>query len=212
MNSTTVISPPNGTNTHEAQKIKQPDVAHDIHPLIQKRWSPRSFSGQTISEEQLDELFEAARWSASANNEQPWLYIYAFRGTPEFEQLWNCLLPGNQPWTKQAAVLMVALARKTFAKTGKPNPWAIHDLGMANAQLFLQAAHRNIYGHMMAGFDKTKTASLLTLDDDVEPICMAALGYLGEVEALQEPYKSRELSRRERLPVKQFTRNFQTTS
>ncbi|MEL6656706.1 MAG: nitroreductase family protein [Bacteroidota bacterium] len=186
--------------------IKAPTVAHDIHPLIQKRWSPRSFAEEQIPAEQLNELFEAARWSASANNEQPWQYVYAHRGTPAFEQLWNCLMPGNQPWTKQAAVLMVSIERQTFAKNGKPNPWSTHDVGMANAQIMLQAAHRSIYGHMMAGFDATKTAETLGLSAEQRPVCMIALGYLGEADQLEEPYKSRELAPRNRLSINEFTR------
>ncbi len=125
----------------------------------------------------MDELFEAARWAASANNEQPWQYVYAHRGTPAFEQLWNCL-----------------------------KPWSTHDVGMANAQLMLQAAQRDIYGHMMAGFDASQTAELLELSEEQRPVCMIALGYLGEADQLEEPYKTRELTPRNRLSITEFTR------
>ena len=185
---------------------KTPKTEAEIHPLIAKRWSPRSFSNKPITKEQMNELFEAARWAASANNEQPWEYAYAFKDTDGFEKLWNCLMPGNQPWTKQASVLVVALKRNTFAKNGNPNPWAEHDLGLANAQLFIQATHRDIYGHMMAGFDKEKTKQTLALNEDVEPVCIFALGYLGEAESLEEPYLSRELAPRNRNSVEQFTK------
>ena len=115
-------------------------------------------------------------------------------------------MPGNQPWTKSAAVLMVTMYRKSRKKTGTPNSSAAHDLGMANAHLLLQAAHRNIYGHLMGGFDKDKIRALLSLDDDVQPVCMAALGYLGEPDALEEPYKTRELTPRSRLPLEEFAK------
>jgi nitroreductase len=187
--------------------IKAPDTQTELAPLIRKRWSPRSFSDRPVSTEQVKNLLEAARWAASANNEQPWRYTFAIKGTPGFEQLWNCLAPGNQPWTKDAAVLLVAMKRNTFQKNGKPNPWAEHDLGLANAQLLLQAAHRDIYGHMMAGFDKDKVNDLLSLDETVEPVCMMALGYLGEAEALEEPYKTRELTPRTRLPIEEFSQH-----
>lgn len=186
--------------------VKTPETEHEVHSLITKRWSPRSFSDRKIEAEQLNQLFEAARWAASANNEQPWQYVYAHRGTAGFDQLWEALMPGNQPWTKQAAVLVVAIQRNTFAKTGKANPWATHDLGLANAQLMLQAAHQEIYGHMMAGFDAAKIKGALQLEEDQKPVCLIALGYLGEAEALEEPYLSRELSPRNRLSINEFTR------
>jgi len=54
-------------------KHASPD--HPIHELFVKRWSPYAFSDQPVPEEDLRSLFEAARWSASSFNEQPWGYI-----------------------------------------------------------------------------------------------------------------------------------------
>jgi len=185
-------------------EIKAAAVNTNVHPLIQKRWSPLAFSDEEISKEQMEELFEAASWAASAFNEQPWEYVYAYRGTEGFEKLWSCLMPGNQPWTKSASVLMVALYRNTHAKNGKPNLSAAHDLGMANAQLLLQAAHQDIYGHLMGGFDKEKLKSALNLDEDLIPVCMGALGFLGNPDDLPEGYRNRELSARSRKPIAAF--------
>ncbi|MEL6865291.1 MAG: nitroreductase family protein [Bacteroidota bacterium] len=187
-------------------EIKKPSVQTAIHPLIQKRWSPLSFANQSIAEAQMEELFEAASWAASAYNEQPWQYVYAHRGTEGFEQLWSCLNEGNQPWTKAASVLFAAIQSNTFSKTGKPNHWASHDLGMANAQLLLQAVHRDIYGHLMAGFDPQKLSQLLNLEEGYRPVCMGALGYLGDAEAMTGTYKTREQSPRSRKPVSTFTK------
>lgn len=186
--------------------IKIPAVQTDIHPLIKKRWSPLAFADKPISTEQMEELFEAASWAASAFNEQPWQYIYAHQGTEGFEQLWSCLSSGNQPWTKSASVLFVAAKKNTFSKNGKSNQWAAHDLGMANAQLLLQAVHRDIYGHLMAGFDNAKIKTLLNLGDNFTPICMGALGYLGEADTLEGKYKTRELSPRSRKTIQEFTK------
>mgnify|MGYP000341990349 CR=1 FL=1 len=176
----------------ESLTIKKPQVNADIHPLIQKRWSPLAFADKAITDEQLKELFEAASWAASAYNEQPWEYIYANKGTEGFEKLWSCLAEGNQPWTKEASVIFVAIKKDTFALNGKPNPWAAHDLGMANAQLLLQAVHRDIYGHFMAGFDADKVRKSFDLEDKVSPVCMGVLGYLGDAANLGEAYKKRE--------------------
>lgn len=184
--------------------MKEIQTKFELHPLLKKRWSPRSFSEKLIADELIDELFEAASVAASANNEQPWKYVYAVRGSEGFETLWNCLLPGNQPWTKHAAVLLVALQRNTFQRNGKANPWAMHDVGMANANLLHQAVHRDIYGHLMAGFDADKVRQSLNLSADETPVCMGALGYLDRVEKLEEPYKSRETAERTRNAVEHF--------
>ncbi len=189
--------------------IKSPDTVYHLHPLISRRWSPRAFSDQDIPESQILELLEAARWSASSSNEQPWEYAYALRGTEGFDQIWGTLKPGNQPWSGNAAVLIVAMARQTFRHNGAPNPWARHDLGLANAQLVLQAAHRDIYAHMMAGFFPEKLIRLLDLNEDVSPVCVIALGYLDDPESLDEPFRSRELAPRVRQPLESFVRKVQ---
>lgn len=55
---------------------------HSIDPLFTRRWSPRAFTGETISEAALFSLFEAARWAPSSYNSQPWRFIYGRAGMP----------------------------------------------------------------------------------------------------------------------------------
>ena len=185
-------------------EIKEPVTDQKLHPLIEKRWSPLAFSGEAIEEDDLEKIFTAASWAASANNEQPWSYIYATKGTAGFETLWNCLNDGNKPWTANAPVIFVALYRKTFKRNGRENKWALHDLGMANAQLLLQASAIDIYGHLMAGFDVNKLKQSLNLGDDLVPACMGVLGYLGNPDSLEEPYRTREKAERKRNKLNEF--------
>ena len=48
-----------------------------IDPLFLDRWSPRSFTGEAMSEEVLLTLLDAAHWAPSASNYQPWRVVYA---------------------------------------------------------------------------------------------------------------------------------------
>ncbi len=179
-------------------------TVNPVNQLIRERWSARSFSEKQISQEDLNTLFEAASWAASAGNEQPWEYIYAKQGTPGFDLLWDCLLPGNQPWTKNANVLVVAIARQNFAGNGKANIAALHDTGMANAHLFLQATELGLVAHPMGGFDRDKLTQALQLKVTEAIACVIALGYLGSPDQLDEPFKSRELTPRVRKPITEF--------
>ena len=52
---------------------------YPIDPIFLNRWSPRSFTGETISDADLALLFEAARWAPSSSNIQPWRFLYAKR-------------------------------------------------------------------------------------------------------------------------------------
>lgn len=184
--------------------IKIATTKHDVLDLIKNRWSPRSFSDKVISEKDLHTILEAAGWAASANNEQPWQYYYASKGNEGFAQIAETLAAGNKPWAQHAAILIVAVARKTYEANQAENVTALHDLGMANAHLLLQASALNIYSHMMGGFDKAKISKTLDLTDNQLPVAVIALGYLDEAEKLDEPFKSRELAPRVRKPLSEF--------
>ena len=188
------------------QDIQAQKTAETIHPvseLIRKRWSPRSFDvNRAIAENDLQTLFEAASWAPSSMNEQPWRYIYAHRSDEaNFKRLFDCLAEGNQPWAKNAAVLVVSLARKKFVRNDKPNRHALYDTGGANALLTLQALELGIYVHQMGGFDFEKTAVEFSLPEEVEVACFLALGYLDSPDKLEEPFKTRELGERTRRPL-----------
>lgn len=187
--------------------VKIAETKHNLLDVIKNRWSARSFSGKPISENDLHTLLEAASWAFSANNAQPWEYIYAHKEDSEaFEKLHSCLMAGNQPWTKNASVLLAVFAHKKL-ENGHENKAAKHDVGAANATLMLQATSMNIYGHVMGGYDASKAIEVLNIDTEkLEPVVFVALGYLDAPEKLDEPFKTRELTGRTRKPVTDFAK------
>lgn len=188
--------------------MKEAKTIYPVHPLIRKRWSARSFSGELISLDHLYTMFEAATWAASSMNEQPWRYMYALRDNfDEFKRFHACLLPGNKPWSADAAALILSLAKKTFAKTSAENKHYFHDVGAANNNLLLQASELDIYGRMMAGFDVKKTIAEFNLPEDLEPVCFIAVGRLDDPGKLQEPFLSREREKRSRKSLEEIILN-----
>ena len=172
--------------------------------LIKNRWSARAFSEKNLTDEHLLTLIEAAAWAPSSINEQPWRYRYGLRGAPVFQQLWECLMVGNQPWAKNAAALVFCTAKKTFSKNGQPNRHAMHDTGMANSNFMLQATQMGIYGHIMGGYDPAKVRELFQLPEDEEDVCIIALGFLGTPDQLEEPFRTREITPRSRKALEEF--------
>ncbi len=183
----------------DIKALKEAHTEHAVHALIRQRFSARGFSEKPLTAEVMNTLFEAASWAPSSMNEQPWRYRYALRGTPAFEELWECLAIGNQPWAKGAAALVVCLGRTNLQRSGQPNHYWLHDVGLANANLLIQAASMDIYGHLMGGFDHHKAKATLGLSDLAEEVaCFIALGHLGDAEQLVEPFKAREHTARSR--------------
>ncbi|HLH42098.1 MAG TPA: nitroreductase family protein [Bryobacteraceae bacterium] len=184
--------------------IKTASPDSEILDLIKERWSPRAFSSRRPDAETLRRLFEAARWAASSDNEQPWRYLVARKEDAEqHERLASCLFGGNG-WARQAPVLAMSVAARNFARNGKPNRVALHDTGAASAQLTMQATSMGVYVHQMAGFDTEKAREVCRIPPDYDPVAMMAIGYLGDPESLSEPLRTRELSRRERRPAREF--------
>ena len=187
-----------------SNEIKIASTQLPVAELIRNRWSARSFSDKVISENDLDTILEAASWASSAMNEQPWLYYTAHRGSVAFDQVHQALAGGNQPWAKNAAAFVVSVVRTTFMKDNTPNAIALHDVGQANATLLLQATALGIHTHPMGGFDADKIKSLLQLSDSQQPVIVIALGYLADADLLIEPFKTRELTTRNRNALTSF--------
>ncbi|MFF1632693.1 nitroreductase family protein [Leifsonia sp. NPDC058248] len=177
------------------------DRAIQLLPVLAGRWSPRSFdSTAVIDEDKLTAALEAARWSPSAANSQPWRFIVARRGTTAFDTVVANLVGFNAAWAGSASVLIVALA-ETVDTDGKERRWATYDLGQAVAHLSVQAHHDGLHVHQMGGFDAQGLRAAFDIDERFVPVSVTALGTLGDPDALPEPLRERELAPRTRVPL-----------
>jgi nitroreductase len=184
---------------------KPAQTIYPIHDVLERRWSPRAFDTRPIEAEKLRSLFEAARWTASSMNEQPWYFILACRSHGEdFEKAAQCLNPANRAWAGNAPALIFAIAKKTFSQNNQPNRVAVYDLGQAVANLVMQATSLGIAVHQMAGIDVAKVRETYNVPDDFEPVTAIALGYPGDPEILPEELRKREVAPRSRKPFEQF--------
>ncbi len=171
--------------------------------VIKNRWSPVIFSEDELSEEEISSLFEAARWAPSSYNEQPWRYIYARKKDVEREKLESLLAEGNS-WAKQAGLLLLSFARKTFTKNGKPNRHSLHDVGAASALMTLQATAMGLISHQMAGFDISRANTMLGVPSEFEPGSMIAIGHPGDAKKASATFQERDAQERMRNPRSSF--------
>ncbi|MDR6867042.1 nitroreductase [Microbacterium resistens] len=172
---------------------------HPVLDVLADRWSPRAFDPQTpIDESKLASALEAARWSPSANNSQPWRFVVARRGTELHDGIQAALMGFNQAWAGNAAVLIVAIAETANAE-GAPYTHAAYDLGQAVAHFSVQAHHDGLVVHQMAGFVPDQIRQLVDLDERFAPTTVIAVGDLGDAAALlPEALQEREAAPRVR--------------
>lgn len=176
---------------------------HPIDEALANRWSPRAFSDRPAEEAVVASLFEAARWSPSASNLQPWGFVHTARGTTDFERLRGCLAPPNALWAGKAALLVLALADPA-KPDGTPNLHARYDLGQAVAHLTFQASSLGLHVHQMAGFDPAAARTAMNIPPHLEIVSAVAIGYLGEAEILPPALQERERAIRTRKPAGSF--------
>ncbi len=65
--------------------------------LIKNRWSPVGFSDKGIENVKIQSMFEAARWTPSCFNEQPWSFIFATKSSAvNYGNILDCLAEGKR--------------------------------------------------------------------------------------------------------------------
>ena len=157
-----------------------------VSDIIINRWSPRALSGESITDEELFSLFEAARWAPSSHNNQPWRFVYAKRDTEHWEKIFNFLVEGNQAWVKNAAAVVVAISKTVSEYNGSFIRTHSFDTGAAWENIALQGSINGLVVHGMSGLDYDKATSELGLTDEFKVEMMFAVGKPGNVDELPE--------------------------
>ena len=151
---------------------------------IAQRRSVRKFTDQEVSNEQLKELMQAARYAPSWANTQCWEFIIV-RDAAIKEKLAATLPEGNpaRKATLSAPVLLVACGKlgtsgfyKGEVATSKGDNWYLYDVGLATQNISL-AAHDLGLGSVILGlFDADAAGEILSLPDSVKVVTMMPLG------------------------------------
>ena len=155
--------------------IRSPEA--EVDAQFVERWSRRALSDRPLSTAQIQSLFEAARWAPSANNLQPWLFVYASH--PEsLARARELLLPTNQRWANRAPLLVFVFARKRHPETLAPLRAAAFDTGAAWQSLALQAHKLGLSTRAMGGIHHDRVYEALGVPAlDFESMIGVAVGY-----------------------------------
>jgi nitroreductase len=177
-----------------------------ILDVLKERWSPRAYDSKPVEDEKLWSLLEAARWSPSGGNSQPWSFIVTRKGDVAFDKLVSALSGNNQKWAGNAPVLIVSIGKTTRAD-GTPNPYAPYDVGQAVAHMSIQAESSGLRVHQMAGFNADQLRSAFEIPDGFNPLTVIAIGYFGSLDQLPDDLQQRETLDRSRKPWNEFVFN-----
>jgi nitroreductase len=170
---------------------------HPIDRQFLERWSPRAFTGEEIPLDTLLTLLDAAHWAPSSYNLQPWRFIYARKGTPHWQRLYDTLNDFNRSWAGGASALVIIVSAQRAIPPGRDaeidNLTHSFDAGAAWGFLALQANKLGWQAHGMAGFDRAKARADLGVPPGYAVEAAIAIGRPGDISSLPEALRAREV-------------------
>ena len=189
----------------ELDVAKHRDGLKGVDQQFVNRWSPRSMSGQALSVDQMAGLVEAARWSPSCFNLQPWRFIYSLKDDDYWEKFLGLLIDVNRLWAERAGAIVILLSIDRPSESEDLSPTAAFDTGSAWMSLALQAQTMGLVSHAMWGFHHEAVAEVVNMPSTMSARAMIAIGYPGDLADLPEKYRDREFpSSREPLESLMF--------
>ena len=162
-----------------------------VNTLFTQRWSPRAFQAHQIDSPTMQRIMDAARWSPSCFNAQPWRFYTSTESS--FGDFLNLLVDANQSWAKNVSVIGFLVARKHFDYNGEPNSYCEFDSGAAWMAMTLQARMEGLYTHGLGGIKKNEAAKYLGIDTDQSEVLMGfTIGKLAALNELTEQQRQEE--------------------
>lgn len=179
-----------------------------ILDLLRERRSPSVFDPRhELPDVDLTSLLEAARWSPSCGNAQPWAFMVGRRGDATHRHLLAALSRGNSGWVPSASVVLVSMARTTSDRKPMFADYARYDLGQAVAHLCLQAASMRLGVHQFAGFDHDALAAAYSVPPEWTVMSGIAIGRpwpVDERDGVDPSTAEREQRERKRKPLSEL--------
>lgn len=193
-------------HSHDLQG-PEPDDPHPANPraqiagILRGRWSTRLFDPiHELFDDELTQILEAARWSPSAGNSQPWAFIVGRRDDPTHQRFVELLSRGNISWAPEASALILTLHQSAVERDSDLvlSDYAMYDLGQAAAHLTFQAQSMGLFVHQFAGFDHERAAEVFEVPNHWTVTTGIAIGRHANAEQVAVAPES--LLERERTP------------
>lgn len=146
-----------------------------VHPLLTPPANAQIFDGSALPWTRLAGLLEAARWTASSWNRQPWRFVVGRNGDRTFQEMHGALTPANRAIAGDAGALILAL-RQVLGIDGAALIGTEYELGLAVARLSVQARATGWHTVQLGGFRRRALAAAFAVPAEFEPFVVLAVG------------------------------------
>lgn len=161
---------------------------------IMSRVSVRTFTGEKISDEQIETLLRAAMAAPSAINKQPWAFIVVT------DEAIIAKLGEALPYSRcsnKPAVAFIPCGDLSKAIEGEMGAFWINDVSAATENLLL-AAHAMGLGAVWTGLHPNmeraaQVQQMLGLPEHIIPLCIVPVGVPAEQPEVKDKYKTENI-------------------
>jgi nitroreductase len=153
-----------------------------ILKVIKERRSVRRYKGDPFPEDVLLRVLEAARYSPSGKNLQPWKFILV--KDKDLKQKLAKASAG-QSFIAQAPLVVVACGfpDDCYSRMGNyMKSWPV-DVAIAIEHLILQAQEEGLGTCWIGAFEEREVKAILNVPDSVKVLALTPIGYPDEVPA-----------------------------
>lgn len=142
--------------------------------LAKKRYSVRAYKNETVEEEKLNTILEAARFAPTAVNYQPF-QIIVIKTEGREEELKRIY---QAEWFSEAPIVICVCAIPDNAwKRRDGKNYADVDAAIIMDHIILAATSLGLGSCWIGAFDVSAAKEVLNLPDGVEPIVFTPIGY-----------------------------------
>jgi len=152
-----------------------------VFEAIRNRRSIRAYTGENVSEEEVERLIDAARWAPSAGNIQPWEFIVV-RNEETKRRLSAAAL--DQTFIEEAPVVIVVCANQMRSAQGYGSRgttlYCLQDTAAAIQNLLLAAYTLGLGTCWVGAFHEEEVKKVLNTVGAVRPVAIIPVGHAAE--------------------------------
>ena len=145
----------------------------EFYDTIEKRRSVRSFRDESINEDSLKKILEAARTAPSANNAQDYKFVVV-RNADKRQAL--AMAAMEQSFIAEAPILIAAVALNPNYMMENEVPAYAVDLAIAIDHMTLAAVQEDLGTCWIGAFDQDKVRRILNVPSDYKVVALLPLG------------------------------------
>ena len=149
----------------------------EFSDVIRLRHSCRNFSQQDIDPEIIDEIVEAGRLAPSAQNRQPWRYIFITERDMIKKIAFHSIVGSINFFIKDAPLIIIACADTKVALKFNQQEYYLVDVAISFQQMMLAGWNKGVGSCWLAAFDEGQLKRLLKLPEHIRIVGLSPFGY-----------------------------------